>query len=219
MNDRKSTSRAEPPSIQCRQSKVSVRARPLAPETTIMSKLPLLCLPVPPGQAFQRRYTTIRMRPLRQILSESALGGLFLRRQRELAVLQCVREALPPALAAQVSIVDARLAELALVAGSGAAAGLIRQRIPVLLERLRCAGLEFTGIQVGVQVRPSGTAPLKHVAKQLDSESAATLRRRADELADVELAAALRRLADHAGDPRSGTAAQTLHGVEDQHPE
>jgi hypothetical protein len=160
------------------------------------------------------------MRPLRQILSaEATLAGLLNRRQREVAVLQCVRDNLPPALAAQVGVDDARAPELALVAATGAAAGLLRQRVPALVNILQRAGLEFTGIQVRVQARPRGGSSHKTIAKQLDSASAAALRGRAGALADAELAAALRRLADHADEPVSTAAQQAREGIEKKHPE
>jgi hypothetical protein len=160
------------------------------------------------------------MRPLRQILSaESTLAGFLDRRQREFAVLQRIRENLPPALAAQVGVVDARLPELALIAATGAAAGLIRQRVPALVKTLRGAGWEFTGIQVRVQARPGWDAPHKTVAKQLDTESAATLYIRAGTLADPELANALRRLADHAGETASAAVQEPRAGEEKQDPE
>jgi Dna[CI] antecedent, DciA len=159
------------------------------------------------------------MRPLRQILStEATLAGLFDRRQRELLILQRVQDNLPPALAAQVAIADGHPPELALAVGSGAAAGLLRQRTPVLLEILQRAGWEFTGIQVLVQAR-SRWAPLsKSIAKQLDTASALTLRAGADNLADAQLAAALRRLADQAREPASTAVEEPLDGVKKQHP-
>ena len=160
------------------------------------------------------------MRPLRQILSaEATLAGLLNRRQREVAVLQCVRDSLPPALAAQVEVDDARAPDLALVAATGAAAGLLRQRVPALVNILQRAGLEFTGIQVRVQARPRGDSSHKTFAKQLDSASAATLRGCAGALADAELAAALRRLADQADEPVSTAAQQAREGIEQQHGE
>src|SRR5208282_2690078 len=186
---------------------VSVRARPRALETTIMFKL---TLPPPsrglrPGRVIQRRYTTHRMRPLRQILSaESTLAGFLDRRQREVAVLQCIRDSLPPALAAQLGVADARPPELALVAATGAAAGLVRQRGPALVNLLQRAGWEFTGIQIRVQARPGWGESHKVVAKQLDTTSVTALRAAADALADPELARALRRLADHASQAASG---------------
>src|SRR5271169_3934988 len=144
------------------------------------------------------------MRPLRQILSaEATFAGLLDRRQREVAVLQRVRDSLPPALAAQVGVVDARPPDLALVAATVAAAGLLRQRVPDLVNILQQAGLQFTVIQVRVQARAPGGSLHKNVGKQLDSVSAAALRGRAGALADPGLAAALRRLADHADDAES----------------
>jgi hypothetical protein len=160
------------------------------------------------------------MRPLRQILSaESTLAGFLDRRQREVAVLQSIRDSLPPALAAQVSVLDARLPELALVAATGAAAGLLRQRVPALLNTLQRAGWEFTGIQVRVQARPGWGASHKTIAKQLDTASATTLRARATTLADPELANALRRLADQAGEAGSATVQKPRAGKEKQDPE
>ena len=159
------------------------------------------------------------MRPLRQILSaEAPLAGLLDRRQREVAVLQRVKDSLPPALASQIGIVDARLPDLALVAATGAAAGLLRQRAPALVNILQRAGWKFTGIKVRVQARLPGAHANKIVAKQLDSTSAGTLRAHAQELADPELAAALRRLADHALEPDS-TVAQALEGIKKHDPE
>lgn len=160
------------------------------------------------------------MRPLRQILStESTLVGLFERRQRELAILQRVRDGLPPALAAQVGIADGRPPELALAAGSGAAAGLLRQRIPVLLQILQRAGWEFTGIQVRVQARSRCDLSPKSIVKQLDMASAQALRTRAGALDDPNLAAAMRRLADHAREAASAVAQEPLDGIEHQHRE
>src|SRR5208337_828435 len=104
------------------------------------------------------------MRPLRQILSaEAPLAGFLDRRQREVAVLQRVRDSLPPALAAQVGVVDARLPELALVAATGAAAGLLRQRAPSLIDILQRAGWKFTAIKVRVQARPPGGSLNKNI--------------------------------------------------------
>ncbi len=159
------------------------------------------------------------MRPLRQILSaEAPLAELLDRRQREVAVVQRVKDGLPPALAAQVGIADANLPELVLVAATGAAAGLLRQRAPDLLNILQRAGWKFTGIKVRVQARPPAGTPNKNIAKQLDSASASVLRARAQGLADHGLAAALLRLADHAALPPSA-AAQALEGVKQEDPE
>jgi len=156
------------------------------------------------------------MRTLRQILSDSTLASLVQRREHELVVLRCVRETLPPNLAAQVDVVQSNLPELALVAASGAAAGLVRQRIPALLKHLQRKGLEFTGIQVRVQVRSGGLPGVKHVLKQLDSQSAATLRARAAQLSDPSLAAAVLRLADPAADNGLADAEKPSQGIQNK---
>jgi hypothetical protein len=156
------------------------------------------------------------MRPLRHILStESTFAGFVDRRRRELTVLQHLQDNLPPALAAQVDVVDARPPELMLIARTGAAAGLVRQRFPILLQILAREGWEFTGIQLRVQARSGAQAEHKIVAKQLDDVSATVLRRHAEALTDPALAAALRRLADR-GAAASEDEQEPLEGVENQ---
>jgi hypothetical protein len=157
------------------------------------------------------------MRPLRHILAaESPLAGFLDRRRNEQAILHHIRRNLPPALASQVGIAAAEPPELALLAGSGAAGALLRQRVPDLVEKLAREGWQFTGIQVRVQARPRSEPAQKIFPKQLDNASATTLRARAGELADPALAAALRRLADHAGNAASDAKQEPLEGVEDQ---
>jgi hypothetical protein len=159
------------------------------------------------------------MRPLGHILSaETTLAGFLDRRRNELAILQHVRRHLPPALAAQVGIAAVEPPELALLAGSGAAGALLRQRVPDLVEKLAHAGWQFTGIRVRVQPRPPPGGPKKNIAKQLDNLSAATLRAHAERLSDPELAAALRRLADHGAAP-SDRDQEALGGVKKQRSE
>jgi hypothetical protein len=158
------------------------------------------------------------MRPLGHILSaETTFAGFLDRRRNELAILHHVRRNLPPALAAQVGIAAVEPPELALLASSGAVGALLRQRVPDLVEKLAHAGWQFTGIRVRVQPRPPPRSPKKHVVKQLDALSAATLRAHAERLADPELAAALRRLADHGAAPSDDEEA--LGSVEKQRSE
>lgn len=160
------------------------------------------------------------MRPLRQIFAtEPALAGFLDRRQREIAVLQLLRDNLPPALAMQIGVADTLPPELALVAASGAASGLLRQRAPTLLQVLQRAGLEFTGIRVHVQARSRGDPVHKTIAKQLDTASAATLRAGAGGVADPALAAAIRRLADNARETGSTKAQVLPEGIKHEHPE
>lgn len=158
------------------------------------------------------------MRPLGHILSaETTFAGFLDRRRNELAILHHVRRNLPPALAAQVGIAAVEPPELALLASSGAVGALLRQRVPDLVEKLAHAGWQFTGIRVRVQPRPPPRSPKKHMVKQLDGLSAATLRAHAERLADPELAAALRRLADHGAAPSDDEEA--LGSVEKQRSE
>jgi hypothetical protein len=160
------------------------------------------------------------MRSLRHILSaEATLAGYLERRRSELAILEHIRRNLPPALAAQVGIAAGEPPELALLAGSGAAGALLRQRIPDLVEKLAREGWQFTGIRIRVQPLPAARSRKKIDAKQLDNDSIATLRAHAALLPDADLAGALRRLADQADQADSAKETQALERVEKKRPE
>jgi hypothetical protein len=158
------------------------------------------------------------MRLLGQVLAtEVALADLQRRREHELRLQLQLRRGLPPALAAHVNVADARSQELEIVAASGAAAALLRQRAPDLLRKLAGEGWEFTGIRVRVQARTAAVEMPKSPKKQLDVAAAATLRTLAASLGDAPLANALTRLARHA--PSSAGSSddnQALEGVKDQ---
>jgi hypothetical protein len=158
------------------------------------------------------------MRLLGQVLeNEATLADLQRRRERELHLQLRLRRALPPALATHVSIADAQSQELELVAASGAAAALLRQRASDVLHKLAGEGWEFTGIKVRVQARPAATEPKKAPKKQLDEAAAATLEALASRLGDEPLARALKRLARHVPRrARSDDGDQSLEGVKDQ---
>jgi hypothetical protein len=96
-----------------------------------------------------------------------------------------------------------------LLAGSGAAGALLRQRTPSLLDQLALAGWKFTGIRVRVQAGQAATAPQKFDPKQMDATSAATLLACAARLEDADLAAALRRLAEATEPPRDTQTIRT----------
>jgi len=135
------------------------------------------------------------LRPLQQILSaDAAIAKWTERRQRERTLLQLVQ--LPQALAAHVGAARAEAQELVLVASGGAAAALLRQRSPALLEALKRSGWEFNGIRVGVQARSASRPQKKSLPKQLDAISAARLTAAARKLSDPLLSEALRRIAD-----------------------
>ena len=147
------------------------------------------------------------MRRLKQILTgESVLAELLRRWQRELALEQRVKQVLPPALAAQVAVADGRPPELVIAAASGAAAALVRQRGPDVLQALAHEGWEFTAIRVRVQARPAAQPGVNVLVKQIDEASAAKLRAVAAALGDTGLSAALTRLAARARTPASGAA-------------
>jgi len=157
------------------------------------------------------------MRRLQQILNgESALAELLSRRQRESGVEQHVKRALPPMLAARIAVVDARSSELVLAASSGAAAALLRQRIPDIARALAQEGWEFTGIRVRVQARSASREVVNILPKQIDAASVDELRRLAAKLGDSELATALRNLVERTTAVSSGRVREPLEGVEDQ---
>lgn len=158
------------------------------------------------------------MRLLGQVLeNEATLADLQRRRERELRLQLLLQRGLPPALAAHVSVADARSQELELAAASGAAGALLRQRAPDLLRKLAGEGWKFTGIKVRVQARPAARNPAKVPKKQLDEAAVSTLETLASRLGDAPLAVALRRLARHAVH-RTGSDDhnQALEGVKDQ---
>ena len=137
------------------------------------------------------------MRPLRQILAaDAALARWTERQQRDLAVLQLIQRELPQALAAHVGTVSAETQELVLVATSGAAAALLRQRVPPLLTALEHNGMKFTVIKVRVQARSARAKAEKTIIKHMDAMTAARLKARARKLADPTLRDALMRLAN-----------------------
>jgi hypothetical protein len=157
------------------------------------------------------------MRHLHQIIAgESAMAELLQRRQREVALEQRIKKALPRSLAACVAVADARSPELTLSATSGAAAALLRQRTPELLRALTDEVCEFTGIRVRVQAR--GVAPFaaNPSRKQLDAQIAAKLVAAAGQLGDSPVAAALRRLASHSAQGSSEGNERPAQGVEDE---
>jgi hypothetical protein len=144
------------------------------------------------------------MRRLQQILTgESVLAELLKRKQREDALEERVKRVLPPTLAAHVAVTDGRSPELVLAAASGAAAALLRQRVPDVLQALAHEGWQFTGIRVRVQARSAPRPSVNIVPKQIDAESTAKLRAVAAALGNTGLSAALTRLATHAGTPAS----------------
>jgi hypothetical protein len=136
------------------------------------------------------------MRRLQQIMTgESVMAELLKRRQHEHALEARVRRALPPSLAACITVADGRPPELHLAAASGAAAALLRQRAPDLLRTLVADGCEFTGIRVRVQARPKSAPRANSLKKQIDALAGVRLMATAEALGESPLAEALKRLA------------------------
>jgi hypothetical protein len=156
------------------------------------------------------RRTRDLVRPLQQILAaDAAIAGWTERQRRESGILRGVQSKLPPALAAQVTGVSADAQELVLIANSGAAAALLRQRLPALAAALEHGGWKFTVIRVRVQARQSVNRSEKRQLKQLDKVTAANLLLHARALEDGTLREALSRLVETAS---TGAAEQ---GAED----
>jgi hypothetical protein len=156
------------------------------------------------------------MRPMRHILAaEPALARWLDRQQHEHAILQQVKRALPPALAARVAAADTASQQLVLAANGGAAAALLRQRAPALLQALEREGWKFTGIRVRVQPRSADRPSEKSISKQIDAISAAKLKAGASALADPALRKAVLRLAERVASRTSGEE-QPLSGVNQQ---
>jgi len=159
----------------------------------------------------------LAMRRLQDVLAaESGLAELLARRRRESRVEELVKQALPPMLAARVAVVDARFTELVLAASSGAAAALLRQRIPDIDRALAHKGWKFTGIRVRVQAHSAPREFANVSSKHIDAASIAELQRLAAKLGDNELAAALRSLVRSARTATSRGVGEALQGVDDQ---
>jgi hypothetical protein len=153
------------------------------------------------------------IRPLQQILiGEPALAEFVKRRQREANLELHVRQALPVLLSRHVRVVEAVASDLELVAASGAAAGLVRQRAPQILRVLEGKGWKFTAIRVRVQAVQTAAPAEKPAAKQLDSATAARLMALAASISDARLCEALRSLADH-----SSHGDKPFQRIKDQH--
>ena len=159
------------------------------------------------------------MRPLYQILAgETALSGWLDRRRVELRLNQHVHDLLPPTLRHYIRVSDGNPPTLVLIAGSGAAGGIMRHRAPELLQRLQADGMEFTGIKVRVQARPAVEVAQKIPLKHRDRPQATILSALAATIEDPALKAALLRLAGREGAPESEGHKQSLECVEDQDP-
>ena len=140
------------------------------------------------------------MRRLQQIMAgESVMADMLKRRQHEHALEARIKRALPPSLATCIAVADGRTSELALVAASGAAGALLRQRAPDLLRVLVAEGWQFTGIRVRVQARQKSQPQFNTSKKQIDASAAAQLLATAEALGKSPLADALSRLARNAG--------------------
>ena len=176
----KTTSSARPPSVQCRQSSVSLRARAVAPETRMMFNW------APPNYSVGRAAGANCGTPFppwcvpRNLFSASCAPtrrwpagprvAIARKRWRESCAGICrVRSPL------RVRVAEERNGQLELAADAGAIAAIVRQRSAELLTALKREGWEFTGIRVRVQVRsePRPT-PESRLQIQLDrSRSAA----------------------------------------------
>jgi len=138
--------------------------------------------------------------PLKRILDDDpALAGWVARLRREEAIAEQLRRHLPRPLASRVRVADAGGPQLHLAVDAGAIAAVVRQRTPDLLAALKRNGLEFTGIRIGVQVRPAPLAPKKIDMNQPDRESLRPLAGLARRLPAGPLKSALERFLRRVG--------------------
>jgi RNase P/RNase MRP subunit p29 len=134
-------------------------------------------------------------KPLHRVVAgDPLLAAWDARRRREAALACVIRAELPRQLGARVRVVDAQQRTLELMADSGAVAAAVRQRLPVLHERLLRDGHEFTGIRVRVQVRVAVEEPQKRNKNPLDREAVARLSQLARSLSPGPLKASLDRI-------------------------
>src|SRR3954470_20263080 len=139
-------------------------------------------------------------RPLSRILAVDAqIGAWHERMQRESRMTAAVRHLLPRALADRVRVAEAAADRLVLAVPAGAIAAVVRQRVPDLLAGLRREGVDFTQIEVRVQVGRYSVAEPKKAAIQAPRANAAPLRALADGLPAGPLRDAVARLARRSG--------------------
>jgi hypothetical protein len=139
-------------------------------------------------------------RPLSRILAVDAqIGAWHERMQRESRMTAAVRRLLPRALADRVRVAEAATDTLTLAVPAGAIAAVIRQRLPDLLAGLRREGLNFTQIEVRVQVKAYPRPEPKKSMNQAPRPSAAPLRALADDLPPGPLRDAVAKLARRGG--------------------
>jgi hypothetical protein len=135
-------------------------------------------------------------RPLSRILAVDAqIGAWHERMQRESRMTAAVRLLLPRALADRVRVAEAATDRLILAVPAGAIAAVIRQRLPDLLAGLRREGLNFTQIEVRVQVKTYPGPEPKKATNQAPRPNSAPLRALADDLPAGPLRDAVARLA------------------------
>ena len=136
------------------------------------------------------------LQPLARILATDAqIAAWHDRMQRETRLTTAVRRLLPRALADRVRVADAATDRLILAVPAGAIAAVIRQRLPDLLAGLRREGLNFTQIEVRVQVKTYPGPEPKKATNQAPRPNSAPLRALADDLPAGPLRDAVARLA------------------------
>jgi hypothetical protein len=139
-------------------------------------------------------------RPLSRILAVDAqIGAWHERMERESRLTTTVRRMLPRALADRVRVAEAETPILKLAVPAGAVAAVVRQRSPDLLAGLRREGLNFTQLEVRVQVGTTRASGQKLHANQASRLNPGPLRALAEELPPGPLREAVRKLARRGG--------------------
>lgn len=144
-------------------------------------------------------------------MAESELGTLVERAQDWDACDQRFRRHLPPALAAQLRLGDAKDGRLVVVVASPAWKARLRMETALLLEAATAAGLQARVVTIKV-VPPVAPSPARPGAP-LTAAARATLETAARSMADPELRARLLRLARSGqGAPREGEETESTEG-------
>ncbi|AKJ69967.3 hypothetical protein ABW99_18920 [Pandoraea thiooxydans] len=139
-----------------------------------------------------------RARPLSDLLSQTEAAGSLMATARQLAQLERdLRRLLPPALAANVTVVPPREGTVVLLVAHNALAARLRQQAPSLLDRLRQKGWQLEAVRIRVSLKKI-EEPAKPVKEaHLSRQGLSSLRALRDTLPASPLRDALDKLVTH----------------------
>jgi hypothetical protein len=154
---------------------------------------------------FFSRYTPVPSHKIGDLIANSgSLRTLARDAQRLKDFEHLLFEALPPSLASASRVSNLKAGTLVVSTDNSAIAAKFRQLAPRLVSHLRKSGIEITGIQVDVQVKPRKIKAEEHVTPRgLPPEAIQEFSRLEQRLRASPLKAALARLAARRGSGRS----------------